>query len=116
MRLAERAGALLGLLALLAAGCFATNPAPPKWQRSAEKAQSSPFGAWVTVEQRSGASVSGELIAVERNQLLVGAGGKLVPVRFDANTSVTVSAYAADASGIATASLLGGLSTLSHGF
>ncbi|HTM23260.1 MAG TPA: hypothetical protein VL172_22215 [Kofleriaceae bacterium] len=116
MRRASRATAALALAGLLAAGCSATDPAPARWRRTVAQAQRSPFGAWVNVELRRGPVISGELLAVEPERIFLGSRGQLRPLAIAAIAKVTVSAYAVDSSGVAMTSVLGGLSTLSHGW
>ncbi len=109
----RRASAALLVLAI--AGCTATNPAPRAWRRTMTEAEESPFGAWTIVETSVG-ELSGELLAVEPDTLYLSAGVAVRPVPLSRVLKVTVVAYTADSSALATWAGLGMATTFSHGY
>jgi hypothetical protein len=103
------------LLALLLAGCTATSPAPPTARRTIQQAQRDPHGAWINVTTSSG-EVAGELLAVEREALVVESTRGFQRIPIASVRKVSLAWFEADNSGIIAWNLVGTLSTLSHGF
>jgi hypothetical protein len=108
------------VLAAWLGGC-ATNPAPRAYRVSSDDYPRNPMGSWVQVSGDQ-FSRSGELIAVGDNGLFLTLGDRqarriehLTFVRFADAREIRV--YAHDTgNGIAALTMLGVLSTLSHGF
>jgi hypothetical protein len=95
----------------------ASSRAPQGWLSKLDQVQRQAFGAWVSLERRSGettVTLSGELIAVEgRDVLLLGEKGIVqIPVSEVEKTRVEIFHEARKAALWAT---LGTLSTISHG-
>jgi hypothetical protein len=95
-----------------AAGC-ATSPAPEGMRRTMEQAQKSPYGAWCSAILSSADVVSGELLAVDTGDLLIG----IPPVRVPAPCvrSLRVAAFETSPTSVALVGAAGTASTLSHG-
>lgn len=108
-------GSALVLAAVLAA-CSVSNPAPPGWRRTMQGAERSPRGAWVSVRLRSGGVVQGELLAVDGDRVYVERGKTVVPIRLRDIAKLDMSAYDSDNDNLVALTVLGTVSTLSHGF
>ena len=100
-------------------GC-ATTTAPKDWLPSTSTAQQESYGGWVSVRYHTGDSevkVAGELIAVHTNQVLILSNSDmLISIPVDSISGMKMTIHAADSAGLAGWSVLGGLSTLSHGY
>ena len=114
------AGVLFGALL---SGCAGTG-APSGWLPTAEATQEEAHGAWIRVQRESGRSdvevAEGEFIAVHEETLFVlvadGLEGDLVAVPRTPDLKVKLGTYNPESGGIAAWTLLGSLSTVSHGF
>ena len=105
------------LLALALACSCATNPTPDDRRVSQEEAISSGKGAYAFVRYDGGASVAGELIASAYGHLYVLTDhGGLVDVAYPRVADLTLGVHDNDFGGIVAWTLLGSLSTISHGF
>lgn len=111
---------LAGVVCALLSGC-AANTAPRGWLPEAESAQTEAFGAWTEIKYMDSASVKprdvdGELIAVDNDSLylLDLAGVRAYPLSGIPRGKVTL--YESGASALGYWTLLGTLSTASHGF
>jgi hypothetical protein len=114
MRTNEGAAPLLALA--LACSC-ATNPTPDDRRVSQEEAISSGKGAYAFVRSDGAAAVAGELIASGSGRLSVLTDhGGLVDVDFARVADLTLGVHDNDFGGIAAWTVLGSLSTISHGF
>ena len=113
MRTREGAAPLLALA--LACSC-ATNPTPDDRRVSQEEAISSGKGAYAFVRGDGAAEVAGELIASGNGRLSVLTDhGGLVDVDFARVADLTLGVHDNDFGGIAAWTVLGSLSTISHG-
>jgi len=113
--------ALLSAVALtlqfLLAGC-ATNTAPRGWLFDVEETEKKAFGAWISVEYHdslSGIRVDGEFIAVGEDKIYVLTQQDLIPIDRGDIEKATITAYNSKAGLIGVWTLLGSLSTGSHG-
>jgi hypothetical protein len=101
-----------------AAGC-APNPAPAHWLPTADAAQASPFGAWIQLEYAPAGPTfpaGGELIGVGDDSVFVLPPEQtLVAIPKAAVRQATVAVFDAQWSRLAVWTLLGSLSTASHG-
>jgi hypothetical protein len=100
-------------------GC-ARNPAPAGWLPTADGAQYTPFGSWIALEYKAAGDASlpagGELIAVGRDSVFVVApAGTVTAIPKAAVQRATVAAFDAQWGRLAVWTLVGSLSTLSHG-
>jgi hypothetical protein len=73
-------------------------------------------GSWVVVTPVAGAFIAGELIAAHADTIFLWSGDALVSTPMRAVRRVELSRYRANTAAIATGTLLGVLSTVSHGF
>jgi len=109
-----------GILALLvAAGCAHTG-APRGWLDPPERAAVDAYGGWIDV-RRSGADgrlsdVRGELIALAQDSVLVLADSGLVAVAYSQISKADLMAYDSGAGDWMVLSLIGALTTVTHGF
>jgi hypothetical protein len=95
------------------AGC-AVSHAPPGWLDA--PGHSRAFGGWIVVERLDGPEqLRGELISIEADSLLVLDDLVLVSLPLACVSKADLTGYAAS-SGIASWTVLGTLSTASHGF
>lgn len=113
---AIRFTALVLCALMVFAACTASNSAPKRWRTTTKSAQTSPYGAWVSLDVGSGQRMEGELIAVEDGRLWLASGGELVPVPEENVRKAKVVAYTASNNGLIGWTTFGTLSTLSHGF
>lgn len=120
MRSRKRIVVAVLMAAVAAAGCAKTY-APSGWLPSASDAPQSPYGAWVHVEYRyTGnlqANTGGELIAMSADSMYVLVPqGRLLAVCNHDVIRAQAEAYDAGLGAVAAWSILGTLSTLSHGY
>ena len=106
------------ILALSLIGCASTS-APSGWLPSPANSASDVYGGWATVEIDSAdkrQDIQGELIAVEFDTMYVLSrrGLHAVPKKYILNAKVAY--FEGDYSGISAWTLLGTISTISHGF
>jgi hypothetical protein len=114
MRASEGAAILLALA--LACSC-ATNPTPDDRIVSQEEAISSGKGAYAFVRCDGAAAVAGELVASGNGRLSVLTDhGGLVDVNYARVADLTLGVHDNNFDGIAAWTVLGSLSTISHGF
>ena len=109
----RRSAALLGLF-FLGTACFRTT-APGGWLSTVDAAQREAYGGWIRVETAHGAFAEGELIAVTPETLFVLSLDSLASVPTSAIRLATLTAYDAGHGVLRTWTLLGSLSTISHG-
>jgi hypothetical protein len=104
---------LVAIVVALALGACLTNPDPRK--PSVEMMQKRSFGGWIVVVQRDGGMHAGELISVDSGvvRVLGPRGMSVVPMPVIASASLYQYEYEG---GLGAWGLLGGLSTISHGF
>jgi hypothetical protein len=112
---ADRPGALL-FAAFLAAGCAAVSPAPRPWQVTETRAPLNPYGAWANVSLRRGRVIAGELLAVQEGNLFVGSAEGLRRVPIECIGTLRLAVFEADFGLPGAVSILGLLSSLSHGY
>lgn len=108
------------LLLCLFVGACAKNPAPSGWLAPAERAQRDPYGGWIEISYRVAerdAVARGEFIAVSDDSVFV------LPPRADLAAipraqirRAKVAFYDAQWAGLATWTIIGSLSTASHGW
>jgi len=111
-------GVALAVAGALASGCAHSPPAPRGWLPEADATVTDAFGGWIAVEigrEKPPTRVSGELIAVGTDTVLVFAGDQLVGLPRAAITKATLAGYDIEAEVLAQWATLGSLSTLSHG-
>jgi hypothetical protein len=106
---------LLGLVgaATCMSGC-AHNTAPPGWHPPALVALRSTHGGWIRVE--GAVLTEGELIAVDQTAFHVLSRSGFLSVPRASVRQITLTGYGNRARTLALWSVLGGASTLSHGF
>jgi hypothetical protein len=110
------------LFGALLAGCSGTG-APSGWLPTAEATQEEAHGAWITVRRRSLESrevlAEGELIAVHEDSLFVlvsdGPESELVAVPRAPDIKAKVGTFDPKRGGLVAWTLLGSVSTVSHG-
>lgn len=113
--------ALVSVCALVAGflfGCASTR-APSGWLPSADKAQRDAYGAWVFVEYEVGSSekqTQGEFIAVGPDTLFVLDAEALVAVPLQHIHHAQLSTYDSNYGGLALWTIVGSLTTPSHGY
>ena len=104
-------------LLLLLGACFSTT-APSGWLSTPAAAQREAFGGWIKVEYThdgEGRTVEGELIAAVQDSLHVLAADSLVSLSIGTVAMATLTAYDAEHDRLVKWTLLGVLSTASHG-
>ncbi|HTK82689.1 MAG TPA: hypothetical protein VL633_10385 [Bacteroidota bacterium] len=113
------AAKLVLFISLLAvAGCASTS-APPGWLPNAEDVQQNVYGGWITAEIDSSnitKKVSGELLAVEQDSVYILTYSGLRPMYRNDIARAKVAFFEGDYGGMRAWTLVGTLSTLSHGF
>ena len=105
------------VVALLLAGCVGTG-APRGWLSTAAEAQKESKGAWIKIEYFSGASksvVRGEFIAVNTETVYVDTLTGLVAISLSDIKKARLATYDSRHGNLAVWTLLGTLSTASHG-
>jgi hypothetical protein len=103
-------------------GC-ASNPVPREWRPSAAAAQQSSRGGWIRIEavdasgkkSTGGPLVEGELIAIDETAFHVLSTAGLRSVPRTPGHWITLVGYGNRAGALAGWSVVGGISTLSHG-
>jgi hypothetical protein len=106
------------LASLTAGGCFYTT-APPRWLPRPEEAQREAHGGWMRVEYRVDSSVKvieGELIAAATDSVYVLGPDTLVVLPTAAVSKGTLTAYDVGLDKLVMWTILGTLSTASHGY
>lgn len=113
---AVRHGTIAALLAA-AAGCYQSS-APPRWLPLPVEAQRDAFGSWIAVQRQPKTTpfVQGELIAIDTDTIHVLADGRLVSLARAMLCCAELTAYRVDLSELQLWSVLGILSTATHGF
>jgi hypothetical protein len=111
-----RRGTMAALLAAVA-GCYQSS-APPGWLPSPVDAQRDAFGLWISVrgQPKTAPLAQGELIAVDADTVHVLADGRLVSLARATLCCAELTAYRMDLSELQLWSVLGMVSTASHGF
>ncbi len=95
-------------------GCAHTN-APGGWLSEPQDLSSDPYGGWVTLKLKSNEQLTGELIAVSGDSIYVADSSLHVVAQSDVLKARLV-AYNSHAGKMGTWTILGTLSTISHGF
>ena len=109
---------VLSLYALTVTGCFHTS-APKGWLPTAEEAQRDAYGGWIKLDFSMGAeknTVHGELIAAAPDSLHVLTADSLVVVPTSSVTAGTLTAFDSQYGALRLWTILGAVSTVSHGF
>jgi hypothetical protein len=111
-----RRGTIAALLTATA-GCYQSS-APPRWLPSPVEAQRDAFGSWISVQgqPKTVPLVQGELIAIDTDSVHVLADGRLVSLARAALCCAELTAFRMDVSELQLWTVLGILSTGSHGF
>ena len=105
------------ILSVLFLSCASTT-APRHWLPTADKAQQEAYGAWITVEYNTSSSeriAEGEFIAVSRNSVFVLTSEKLVVIPQNQIKQGRLVTYDSKYGVLGIWTLLGVLSTPSHG-
>jgi hypothetical protein len=103
---------------LTVSGCFHTS-APTGWLPTAVEAQREAYGGWIKLDFNMGVeanTVHGELIAASRDSVHVLTSDSLVAVPTASVFAGTLTAYDSEFGALRLWTILGGVSTLSHGF
>jgi hypothetical protein len=111
------ARAFYAFASLLASACFQTT-APEGWLSTPAVAQREAYGGWISAAYTLGAgtaTVEGELIAASPDSLHVLTADSLVTVATSAVTSATLTTYDARLNTLNMWTILGAVSSLSHG-
>lgn len=111
--LRTRIAILAGVCSIL--GCATAN-APPGWLPSPTEVRNTAYGAWIELSLVSGEKIRGEFIAVSDDTLYVLPASRLVAVPAEQVSIMKLSVYDSDVEGLAAWTVLGFLSTASHGF
>ena len=107
----------LAVLAFVPALGCAHNPAPPAWRVSVAEAASRPRGAWIELTLRGGVppTVAGELLAIDAKGIHVLTQGGAVTALPGDVTKAAIGVHRNQRSDATMWTVLGTLSTLSHG-
>ncbi len=118
MCIKKKFGAMIaGMLALFAMGCASTT-APPKWLSLPQETQRLAYGGWISINYQNNrlpSEVHGELIAVHPDSVFVLVPNNLLGIPTAQIAKAKLTAFAANTAPLALWSILGTLSTLSHG-
>jgi hypothetical protein len=112
-----RLAAVSALLLLAGTACFYTT-APKGWLPTAAEAQRDAYGGWIMVEYKAGVqrrTVQGELIAATQDSVHVLTADSIVALPTPIVISGTLTAYDAKVRTLQLWTVLGAVSTLSHG-
>ncbi len=104
-------------LAALAMGCASTT-APSKWLPRPDQAQALAHGGWISVHYAKGRTklqAHGELIAIHADSLFVLSANSLTAIPTAKIKKATLTAYGANWGPLAAWTVVGTLSTASHG-
>jgi hypothetical protein len=105
----------VSMIGAFAAGCVGSS-APRYWLPSADHTITDTYGAWASVQLISQHDpVEGELIASSRDSVFI-LTDKLTVLCRDSIDQIKLARYSPSQGGIATWTLIGSLSTLSHGY
>lgn len=102
----------------LLAGCAGTG-APRGWLSTAAEAQKESKGAWIKIEYLSGASkrpIQGEFFAVNTETVYVGTAAGLIAIPLSDIKKARLATYDSQYRKLSVWTLLGSLSTASHGW
>lgn len=108
---------ITGMLALFTVGCASTT-APSKWLSPPQETQRLAYGGWISINyqnDRTPSEVHGELIAVHPDSVLVLTVNHLFAIPLNKITKAKLTAFDANTGPLALWSVVGTLSTLSHG-
>jgi hypothetical protein len=108
---------LAAALAGTTLGC-AHNPAPPGWLTPAQQAQADPYGAWIVIWRVGGGPAeTGEFLAAEGDSVFVLSNdGEVRTLLKESVLRAQIWFYDSQMDALAGWTLLGSLSTGSHGF
>lgn len=104
----------VSIMLFLIVGC-ARNYAPDNWLPTEEASQQTAYGGWARLEWGHGMEAQGELIAVTADSLFVLTEISMSGLALDEVDAIQVMSYESGASVLGTWTLLGSLSTISHG-
>lgn len=109
-----RRAAIAALMAI--GGCYQSS-APPGWLPSPTQAERGAFGSWISVQgqPRTPPLAEGELIAIDTDTIHVLADGRLMSLPRASICCAVLTAYRMDLSELQLWSVVGTVSTLSHG-
>ena len=109
--------AMLATLVAVCGGCYSSS-APPRWLPTAVETQGDAFGSWIHVreQKQSAPLVEGELIAIDADTVHILADGRLVSVPRSRLCCAEVTAYRMEIGELQAWTLLGVISTASHGW
>jgi hypothetical protein len=105
-------------LVLFALGCASTT-APLKWLSPPRETQRLAYGGWISANytaDRKKSEAHGELLAIHTDSLFVLAANNLIAIPLKKITKAKLTAYDANTGPLTAWSVLGTLSTASHGF
>jgi hypothetical protein len=108
----------LVVVAIALSGCASTG-APSGWLPKPEDAQAQAYGAWITVQHRTGeqiAQVQGEFIAAQADSVFVLSGQAVVGIPERQIRGVRLAAYDSQCGSLTVWTIVGALSTASHGY
>jgi hypothetical protein len=106
-------------LLVIVSGCSFHTTAPKGWLPTAVEAQREAYGGWIKLDFNMGVqpkTVQGELIAAAPDTVYVLTSDSLVVVPTTSVTAGTLTAYDAQHGALRLWTILGTVSTLSHGF
>ncbi len=104
-------------LAVVAMGCASTT-APSQWLPRPDRAQALAYGGWISVYYAKGRTklqAHGELLAIHADSLFVLSANSLTAIPTAKTKKATLTAYDANVGPLVAWSVLGTLSTASHG-
>lgn len=115
-KLLFRSCALLAVIELMV-GCAAST-APSGWLPSAPDTQWDGYGSWATVTLSIGPEewIEGELIAATADTLHILQTGRLESFGYDQIAKIQLQSYDSEYGALAVWTVLGSVSTISHGF
>ncbi len=113
MHVLKKTGLFWWMIFVLFIGCAHTH-APAGWLSEPQDLSSDPYGGWITLKLKSNQTLSGELIAVSEDSVYVADNSFHVIPQSDVLKARLV-AYNSHAGQMGTWTILGTLSTISHG-
>jgi len=108
---------IAGMLALFAMGCASTT-APSKWLSLPQETQRLAYGGWISINyqnDRTPTEVHGELIAIHSDSIFLLVSNNLIGIPTAKIAKAKLTAFDANTAPLVLWSVLGTLSTLSHG-
>lgn len=119
MQSREKIESIVAVACLALFGACASTTAPSAWLPSAAETQTQGFGSWISLTIAGDSlksTLDGELIAVEQHTVLVLTRDSLIAVNQEEISAAKLTSYYSGASLLALWTVVGVLSTPSHGW